>query len=102
MLARHRCESNSLESLHLHLYDYVRVAFFRIASGGVATPASMPPQVSPAGAVIATVAAVVANLFESYLGAASQGRLDWLTNDAVNAIQIALAAAIAVALQQLW
>ena len=43
----------------------------------------------------------MANLFESYLGAASQGRLEWLSNDAVNAIQITLAAAVAVALQQL-
>lgn len=59
-------------------------------------------QVHGGGALIATVAAVVANLFESYLGAASQGRVQWLTNDAVNAIQIAVAAAIAVLLQLLW
>mmetsp|Transcript_6534 Transcript_6534/g.18833 ORF Transcript_6534/g.18833 Transcript_6534/m.18833 type:complete len:333 (-) Transcript_6534:330-1328(-) len=59
-------------------------------------------QVNGGGALIATVAAVVANLFESYLGAASQGRVQWLTNDAVNAIQIAVAAAVAVMLQLLW
>jgi uncharacterized membrane protein len=58
-------------------------------------------QVTLRGACITTAAAVVANLFESYLGAASQGRLEWLSNDAVNAIQISLAAAIAVALQHL-
>lgn len=58
-------------------------------------------QVTLRGACITTAAAIVANLFESYLGAASQGRLEWLSNDAVNAIQISLAAAIAVALQRL-
>lgn len=58
-------------------------------------------QVTVWGACITTAAAVVANLFESYLGAASQGRLDWLSNDAVNAIQICVAAAVAVLLQLL-
>jgi len=50
---------------------------------------------------IATAAAVVANLFESYLGAASQGHLDWLSNDAVNMIQICVAAGVALLLLQL-
>ena len=58
-------------------------------------------QVTARGAGIATAAAVVANLFESYLGAASQGRLDWLSNDAVNMIQICLAAVVALLLQRL-
>lgn len=58
-------------------------------------------QVTLRGACITTAAAVVANLFESYLGAASQGRLEWLSNDAVNAIQICLAAGIAVLLSRL-
>lgn len=53
------------------------------------------------GACITTASAIVANLFESYLGAVSQGRMDWLSNDAVNAIQITVAAAIAVALQHI-
>jgi uncharacterized membrane protein len=43
---------------------------------------------------------VAANLFESYLGAAVQGRVAWLTNDVVNIIQICLAAALAIAAQQ--
>lgn len=41
-------------------------------------------------------AATAANLFESWLGAAAQGRVEWLTNDLVNAIQIAVAAGLAV------
>ena len=53
------------------------------------------------GAAIATAAAVIANLFESYLGAASHGRVEWLTNDIVNAIQIVVASGIAVILQKL-
>lgn len=56
-------------------------------------------QVDPSGALVCAAAAVVANLFESYLGAAVQGRLEWLTNDLVNAIQISLAAALAIGAQ---
>ncbi len=48
------------------------------------------------GALLCAGAAVVANLFESFLGASVQGRLQWLTNDLVNAIQISLAAALAL------
>lgn len=43
-------------------------------------------------------AAFVANLAESYLGAAAQGRVEWLNNDLVNVLQICLAAGLAVAL----
>ena len=39
-------------------------------------------------------AAVVANIFESWLGAVEQGRVAWLTNDAVNVAQTALAAVV--------
>ena len=45
-------------------------------------------------------AAFVANLAESYLGAAVQGRVAWLSNDLVNVLQISLAAALGVALAQ--
>lgn len=45
---------------------------------------------------IVTAAAVIANLFESYLGAVLQGKALWLSNDIVNGIQITLAAAIAL------
>ncbi len=48
-------------------------------------------------ALIVAASATVANLFESYLGAVVQGRVDWLTNDVVNMIQICLAAALAIA-----
>lgn len=49
------------------------------------------------GASAVTAAAFLANVFESWLGAAVQGRLPWLTNDLVNVLQICLAAALAVA-----
>ena len=41
-------------------------------------------------------AAVVANIFESYLGAVLQGSVVWLSNDIVNGIQITLAACLAL------
>ena len=53
-------------------------------------------QVSGAEAFIVAVAAIVANLAESVLGAVIQGQQTWLNNDAVNMLQISLAAAIAV------
>ena len=43
-----------------------------------------------------TLAAVIANLFESYLGASIQGGQAWLTNDVINALQISVAAGIAM------
>ena len=45
---------------------------------------------------IVTGAAVIANLFESYLGAVLQGKALWVSNDIVNAIQITLAAVVAL------
>ncbi|KAL6748616.1 integral membrane protein DUF92-domain-containing protein [Haematococcus lacustris] len=54
-------------------------------------------QVSWEGCLIVAAAAVVANLFESYLGAVVQGRVVWLTNDLVNMIQISVAAGLALA-----
>ena len=53
-------------------------------------------QVSMQGVGVVTGAAVIANLFESYLGATLQGKAEWLSNDIVNAIQISLAACIAL------
>jgi uncharacterized membrane protein len=48
------------------------------------------------GALVVAAAATAANLFESWLGATAQGRVEWLTNDLVNAVQICLAAALAI------
>lgn len=56
-------------------------------------------QVSLQGTAICTVAATIANILESYIGATSQDSVDWLTNDVVNVVQICIAAAIAGALQ---
>ncbi len=53
-------------------------------------------QVTMQGAGVVAAAAIIANLFESFLGAALQGKALWLTNDIVNAIQISLAASIAL------
>jgi uncharacterized protein (TIGR00297 family) len=51
--------------------------------------------VTPSAAAAAATAATVANLFESVLGATLQGRVGWLTNDAVNVIQTCVAAVVA-------
>ena len=59
---------------------------------GVAVAARV---VSPAGAAVSIAAAVVANLFESWLGAVEQGKVAWLTNDAVNIVQTCVAAGLA-------
>lgn len=53
-------------------------------------------QVSLQGLGVVAGAAVIANLFESYLGAALQGKALWMSNDIVNGIQICLAACVAL------
>jgi uncharacterized protein (TIGR00297 family) len=57
-------------------------------------------QVDGTGAFIATFAALRATTAESWLGATTQGEegFEWLTNDVVNAVQITLAAVLAVGL----
>eukprot|EP00877_Chromochloris_zofingiensis_P006759 jgi/Chrzof1/2336/Cz11g11130.t1 len=70
------------------------------AAAAFAAVAVAVQQVSFEDAVLVTAAAVAANLFESYLGAAVQGRVSWLNNDVVNAIQISVAALLAVAARQ--
>ena len=64
---------------------------------GWSPPQTAPPQVDLQGAAVVAAAATAANLFESWLGATAQGRVEWLNNDIVNAIQIAVAAGLAVA-----
>ena len=54
-----------------------------------------------AGWVLVVVAAFMANTAESFVGATLQGRVSWLTNDVVNALQITLAAAIALLLRMM-
>ena len=51
-------------------------------------------------AAVCAFAAFVATTFESALGSVMQGRkgCEWLTNDIVNAIQIAIAAIVAILL----
>lgn len=53
-------------------------------------------QASASDVAIITGAAFLANVFESYLGASLQGRVEWLNNDIVNVLQISVAAALAV------
>lgn len=53
---------------------------------------------SPTAAAAVALAAVMANYLESLLGATVQGKVAWLTNDVINAIQISLGAGIAVGL----
>ena len=45
-------------------------------------------QVDLNGALAVVVAAFLANTFESMLGATAQGRVEWLTNDLVNMLQV--------------
>jgi uncharacterized membrane protein len=52
--------------------------------------------VDAAGWGACVAAAFVANTAESVVGATLQGRVAWLTNDVVNALQITLAAACAL------
>lgn len=49
--------------------------------------------------VLVAGAATVANLMESYIGAAAQGRVGWLTNDVVNVVQICTAAGLAMGMR---
>ncbi len=53
-------------------------------------------QATPTDVALITAAAFIANVFESYIGAALQGKVDWLNNDIVNVLQISVAAALAV------
>ena len=53
-------------------------------------------QVTGQGALVVAVAAIIANLAESVLGAAVQGKQTWLTNNTVNMLQISFAALLAV------
>lgn len=53
-------------------------------------------QVDVQGAACVTAAAFVANILESYVGATLQDRVDWLSNDLVNVLQISVAAGLSV------
>ena len=63
----------------------------------IGNPKRVSEQVSWPEALVVAAAATAANLFESYLGAMLQGRVEWLSNDVINMIQIVLAAALAIA-----
>lgn len=66
------------------------------AVAGFAAIAWAAGQVDAQGAAVVAAAGTVANIAESYLGATAQGRVEWLTNDVVNMLQITLAAALAI------
>ena len=68
------------------------------ASAAFAVAALAAGQLDMLGAVAVVVAALFANTLESVLGATLQGRVAWLTNDVVNAVQICVAAAAGVLL----
>ena len=55
-----------------------------------------------AGWLAVVIAAFIANTAESFVGATLQGRVSWLTNDVVNAMQITFAAAIALLLGMMF
>ncbi|KAL6779398.1 CPLD37 [Auxenochlorella protothecoides x Auxenochlorella symbiontica] len=64
---------------------------------GIAEFALLTHQVTGTGAGAVVVAAVLANLLESVLGATIQSKTGWLTNDVMNVIQISCAATAAMA-----
>ena len=64
---------------------------------GTSSPEGVSEQVSWPEALVVAAAATAANLLESFLGAMVQGRVDWLSNDVINMIQIVVAAALAIA-----
>ena len=69
-----------------------------VAAAGVAGVAAALGQVESISEIgVVVVASLVANLLESVVGASVQGKVDWLTNDVVNGMQISVAAALAVA-----
>jgi uncharacterized protein (TIGR00297 family) len=71
-----------------------------VAAAGVAAVAVALGQIenlNGVGAIV--VSSLVANLFESILGASVQGKVDWLTNDVVNGLQISVAAILAILLK---
>ncbi|KAK3282238.1 hypothetical protein CYMTET_10011 [Cymbomonas tetramitiformis] len=55
-------------------------------------------QVDLKGGGVIVAAAVIANWFESVLGASIQGDVEFLTNDVINMIQITVAAGVAMGL----
>lgn len=69
-----------------------------IAAAGIACVAMGLGQVNWLGGVCVVIAAVIANVLESVVGASVQGKVDWLTNDVVNVMQISVAALIGVLL----
>ncbi len=70
------------------------------AAAGVAAVAAVLGQIENVNGIIAVVvASLIANVFESIVGASVQGKVDWLTNDVVNGLQISVAAMIAIALK---
>lgn len=70
------------------------------AAAGFSTIAIGLGQANYAEAGVCAAAAVMANIFESFLGALEQGKLPWLSNDMVNALQICVAAALAIVAKQ--
>lgn len=68
-----------------------------VAAAGVGIVGLLLKELTIHGVAYVTAAAFIANLLESYIGAAVQGKVSWLTNDVVNMLQITVAAALAIA-----
>jgi uncharacterized membrane protein len=60
-------------------------------------------QTDQTGAIICVVAAQIANLCESFIGAALQGHesYEWITNDIVNIANIMIGATLAILIRRL-
>ncbi len=57
---------------------------------------------SGAATLLVALVALLATLLESWIGATLQGRLPWLSNELVNALQTAIAALLAMAIWSWW
>ena len=69
-----------------------------VAAIGVAAVGWVLGQVNGRGVVAVVVAAVLANIGESVVGARVQGRVGWVTNDVVNSMQITFASVVSILL----
>ncbi|CAM9205029.1 unnamed protein product, partial [Hapterophycus canaliculatus] len=82
----------SLEGTLAGVVGSVIISGFAAAAGVVATKAL------PA----CLIAAFVATNFESFLGATTQGKLPWLTNEVINFVNTVVGAAVGVGLGLAW
>ncbi|MGB7440395.1 MAG: TIGR00297 family protein [Coleofasciculaceae cyanobacterium] len=73
-----------------------------IASAAIALVGWGVGQINLTGVVLCIIAAFIATNIESVIGATAQSKLDWLTNEVVNAINTLIGAIAAVLILLVW